>query len=198
MLTKVRNGGDDYVSATAANNKVTVRTNVADLTIGKSGDADSTLTGTANKLVDGSELATKVSNFVNARIKEDINKLAVTDTAVDGKFVTSVSEADGKISVVRGKVAASGVTAVAIASGATNVAVTGETVSAQIKSLAESVAAAAKACNLDSESDALTVTDGTDGTKITFNLSTAGATSDMLSIVSDGLKMSETWDCGTF
>lgn len=190
--------GDTYVSATTADNKVTVHTNVAELTVGKSGDADSTLAGTANKLVDGNELATKVSSFVNARLDEEIKKLDVTDTALTDEFVTSVSETDGKISVVRGKVAASGVTAVAIASGATNVAVTGETVSAQIKSLAESVSAAAKACNLDSESNALTVTDGADGTKITFNLSTSGATSDMLTIVSDGLKMSDTWDCGTF
>ena len=190
--------GDDYVSASAGNNKVTVSTNVAELTVGKSSNDDSTLAGTAKKLVDGNELATKVSSFVNARLGEEINKLNVADTPATDEFVTSVSETNGKISVVRGKVAASGVTAVAIASGATNVAVTGETVSAQIKSLAESVSAAAKACNLDSESNALTVTDGADGTKITFNLSTSGATSDMLTIVSDGLKMSDTWDCGTF
>lgn len=190
--------GDDYVSASASNNEVTVSTNVAELAVGKSGESDSTLTGTAKKLVDGNELATKVSSFVNARLDEEIKKLDFTDTPATDEFVTKVSETDGKISVVRGKVAASGVTAVAIASGATNVAVTGETVSAQIKSLAESVSAAAKACNLDSESDALTVTDGADGTKITFNLSTAGATGDMLSIETDGLKMSDTWDCGTF
>lgn len=193
--------GDDYVSATAADNKVTVSTNVAELTVGKSGDADSTLAGTAKKLVDGNELATKVSSFVNARLNEEIKKLDVTDTALTDEFVTSVSEADGKISVVRGKVAASGVTAVAIDSVAgEKVAVTGTTVAAQIESLAKSVAVAQEACNIDSNNGAIVVTDGIGKdvhTKIEFKLSTAGAT-DMLSIETDGLKMSETWDCGTF
>lgn len=194
--------GDSYVSATAADNKVTISTNVAELTVGKSGDADSTLTGTANKLVDGSELATKVSSFVNARLDEEIKKLDVTDTAVTDEFVTSVSEADGKISVVRGKVAASGVTAVAIeAVAGEKVAVTGTTVAAQIESLAKSVAVAQEACNIDSKNTAIVVTDGTGKdthTTIEFKLSAAGATGDMLSIATDGLKMSDTWDCGTF
>ena len=194
--------GDTYVSATATDNKVTVSANVADITVGKSDGADSTLTGTANKLVDGSELANKVSSFVNARIKEDINKLDVTDTAVDGKFVTSVSETNGKISVTRGNVAASDVTAVVIeAVGGEKVAVTGTTVAAQIESLAKSVAVAQEACNIDSNNGAIVVTDGEgkdSHTKIEFKLSTAGATADMLSIATDGLKMSDTWDCGTF
>ena len=193
--------GDDYVSATAGDNKVTVRTNVADLTVDKSGNADSTLTGTAKKLVDGSELATKVSSFVNARLGEEISKLDVDDAAVTNEFVTSVSETDGKIIVTRGNVAASGVTAVGIAaaSGVT-VAVTGDTVAAQIASLAQSVAIAQEACNIDSKNGAIVVTDGTNKdnhTKIEFKLSAASAT-DMLSIETDGLKMSDTWDCGTF
>ena len=194
--------GDDYVSATASDNKVTVRTNVAGLTVDKSGNADSTLTGTANKLVDGRELAAKVSSFVNDRLDEEIKKLDVNDTAVADEFVTSVSETDGKISVFRGKVAASGVTAVEIDSVAgEKVAVTGTTVAAQIESLAKSVAIAQEACNIDSTNDAIVVTDGEGKdkhTKIEFKLSASGATHDMLSIVSDGLKMSDTWDCGTF
>ena len=193
--------GDNYVSASAADNKVTVHANVANLTVGKSGDADSTLAGTVNTLVDGNDLATKVSSFVDARIDEEIKKLDANDTAVADEFVTSVSEADGKISVVRGKVAASGVTAVAIDSVAgEKVAVTGTTVAAQIESLAKSVAVAQEACNIDSNNGAIVVTDGTGKdvhTKIEFKLSTAAAT-DMLSIETDGLKMSETWDCGTF
>lgn len=194
--------GDNYVSASAADNKVTVHANVANLTVGKSGDADSTLAGTANKLVDGNELATKVSSFVNARLGEEINKLDVTDTAVADEFVTSVSERDGRISVVRGKVAASGVTAVAIeAVAGETVAVAGETVAAQIASLAQSVAVAQEACNIDSNNGAIVVTDGAgkdSHTKIEFKLSASGATGDMLSIETDGLKMSDTWDCGTF
>ena len=193
--------GDDYVSASAADNKVTVHANVANLTVGKSGDADSTLAGTVNTLVDGNDLATKVSSFVNNRIDEEIKKLDVTDTALTDEFVTSVSETDGKIAVARGKVAASGVTAVAIESVAgEKVAVTGTTVAAQIESLAKSVAVAQEACNIDSNNGAIAVTDGTgkgSHTKIEFKLSAAGAT-DMLSIETDGLKMSDTWDCGTF
>ena len=194
--------GDDYVSATSADNKVTVHANVANLTVGKSGNANSTLTGIANKLVDGNELATKVSSFVNNRLDEEIKNLDVNDTAVADEFVTSVSEADGYISVVRGKVAASSVTAVEI-TAVTNekVAVTGTTVAAQIESLAKSVAVAQETCNIDSKNEAIVVTDGAGKDKhttIEFKLSASGATADMLTIVSDGLKMSDTWDCGEF
>ena len=194
--------GDDYISATTSGNKVIVHANVADLTVGKSGESDSTLTGTAKKLVDGNELATNVSSFVNARLGEEINKLNVADAPATDEFVTSVSETNGKIFVTRGNVAASGVTAVAIAaaSGVT-VAVTGDTVAAQIASLAKSVAVAQEACNIDSNNGAIVVTDGTGKdvhTKIEFKLSAAGATGDMLSIENDGLKMSDTWDCGEF
>lgn len=194
--------GDDYVSATTEGNKVTVSTNVSGLTINKSDNVDSTLVGTANTLVDGSELATKVSSFVDTRIKEEIKKLNVDDAAGTDEFVTSVSETDGKISVTRGKVAASSVTAVEIEAVASEkVAVTGTNVAAQIESLAKSVAVAQEACNIDSKNEAIVVTDGAgkeNHTKIEFKLSASGATSDMLTIVSDGLKMSDTWDCGTF
>lgn len=93
--------GDAYVSATAANNKVTVTTNIAGLTVNKSGNANSTLTGTANKLVDGSELATKVSKFVNDRIGEEVATLDATvgsTTVANGKHVAvQVVETDGKL-----------------------------------------------------------------------------------------------------
>ena len=194
--------GDNYVSASASGNTVTVSTNVGELTVGKSGEANSTLTGAEKTLVDGHELATKVSSFVDARLGEEINKLNASGTSVTDEFVTSVSETHGKISVTHGKVAASGVTAVEIAaaSGVT-VAVTGTTVAAQIESLAKSVAVAQEACNIDSTNGAIVVTDGTGKDKhttIEFKLSASGATADMLSIVGDGLKMSDTWDCGTF
>ena len=195
--------GDNYVSAsTTGDNKVTVSTNVSGLTVSKSDNANSTLAGTEKTLVDGHELATKVSSFVNARLDEEIKKLDATDKAVTDEFVTRVSEEDGKISVARGKVAASGVTAVEIAaaSGVT-VAVTGTNVAAQIASLAQSVAVAQEACNIDSNNGVIVVTDGAGKdahTKIEFKLSASGATADMLSIATDGLKMSDTWDCGTF
>ena len=55
----------------------------------------------------------KLENQVDAAktaITTEIQKLDVSDTAVDGKFVTAVSETDGMIEVTRGEVAAKYVT----------------------------------------------------------------------------------------
>ena len=89
--------GDAYVSANVSNNKVTVASNVQPLVVGKTGAADSTITGTENSLVDGKEVADKVASFTNARISEEIAKLDVSDIGEEGKFITKVSEVDGKI-----------------------------------------------------------------------------------------------------
>lgn len=71
--------GDDYVNASASNNAVTVATQIDNMTytqgsVNTSTGAitASTLTGTANKLVDSADTATKVSNFVNSRISEEL------------------------------------------------------------------------------------------------------------------------------
>lgn len=47
------------------------------------------------------ETKTNVINRITADIRNAINKLDKTDTAVEGKYVSSVSEADGVISVTR-------------------------------------------------------------------------------------------------
>ena len=88
--------GDNYITATAANNKVTVRAGVQGLTVTPSAGG-STITGTAHSLVDGAEVANKVAAFTNARISEEIAKLDVSTIGADGKFITKVSEVDGKI-----------------------------------------------------------------------------------------------------
>lgn len=94
--------GDSYVNATASNNKVTVATQIDNLTFTQgSGSTDSTLTGVANKLIDSSDAAGKVSQFVNARVKEEIAKLDTEATSNDGTNVqVKVTEVDGKIAAV--------------------------------------------------------------------------------------------------
>ena len=93
--------GDKYVNATASGNKVTVATQIGNLTFTKGSGSDSTLSGTANKLMDSSDAAQKVSSFVNARIGEEIAKLDSEITSTDGANVeVKVTEVDGKISAV--------------------------------------------------------------------------------------------------
>ena len=96
--------GDAYINASATGNKVNVSANVQSLTINKSADADSTITGVAQSLVDGAEVATKVATFTNARISEEIAKLDATEgeaSVADGKHVAvQVVETDGKITAV--------------------------------------------------------------------------------------------------
>lgn len=96
--------GDAYVSAGATGNKVSVNANVQSLTVNKSGDADSTIAGVAQSLVDGAEVASKVADFTNARISEEIAKLDATEgeaTVASGKHVAvQVVETDGKITAV--------------------------------------------------------------------------------------------------
>ena len=93
--------GDSYVNATASDNKVTVATQIGNLTVTKVSGSDSTLSGTANKLIDSSDTAKKVSSFVNARIGEEIAKLDAEATSTDGQNVqVKVTEVDGKITAV--------------------------------------------------------------------------------------------------
>lgn len=119
--------------------------------------------------VDVLEAAIKEGGSVSTQITNAINKLDKADTAVDGQYVSAVSEADGIITVTRadfpslnevggtGKVITSvsqnkgAVTASAIDLNASNVAATasdgddahvaveGATVAAQIESLAKSI-----------------------------------------------------------
>ena len=96
--------GDEYITATAKGNKVSVKADVQDLTVAKAADADSTIAGVAQSLVDGAEVATKVAAFTNARISEEIAKLDATEgeaSVADGKHVAvQVVETDGKITAV--------------------------------------------------------------------------------------------------
>ena len=124
----VKAQGDAYVAASVDandNKKVVVATNKQDLTAtagtpgvyaadGSQTTAPTagTLSGTANSLADGADIAAKVKTYVDGAIaieaarsdaknKADIAALDVTDAAVSGQFVTAVSETDGKITVSR-------------------------------------------------------------------------------------------------
>ena len=93
--------GDNYITATAEGNKVSVSADVQGLTVTTSAGVDSTITGTAHSLVDGAEVANKVADFTNARISEEIAKLDATvgsTTVASGNHVAvQVVEADGKL-----------------------------------------------------------------------------------------------------
>lgn len=124
----VKAQGDAYVGVSIDandNKKVVVATNKQDLTAtaGTPGvyaadgsqttaPTEGTLSGTANSLADGADIAAKVKTYVDGAIaiesarsdaknKADIAALDVTDAAVSGQFVTAVSETDGKITVSR-------------------------------------------------------------------------------------------------
>lgn len=124
----VKAQGDAYVAASIDandNKKVIVDSNVIALsadagapgTYGTDGSQTTaptaaTLSGTANSLADGADIATKVKTYVDGAIaieaarsdaknKVDIAALDVPDAAVAGQYVSSVSETDGKIAVSR-------------------------------------------------------------------------------------------------
>lgn len=200
--------GDNYVSASASNNEVTIATDVQNLTFTKgSGSTDSTLSGTANSLADGSDIATKVSSFTNARISEEIAKLdgSATATAASGDVytvLTSVTETDGVIAkggeVTLAAVAKTGAAAdVSVAADATsglaagNVQDTLETLTTAVGDGLNSVSSGNGAIGVAAKSNK--------NQAISLVLDTAtGATTDMLAIGSNGLSISNTWDCGTF
>jgi hypothetical protein len=94
--------GDNYLNLATdgtTKTKLNASVNIGTLTVGKEGNADSTLTGTQNTLVDGSELATKVSSYVEARLDEEVEKLdaSVIDADSKGYIDIEVVEANGKL-----------------------------------------------------------------------------------------------------
>ena len=124
--------GDDYITAAidAQNNKkINVSADVQNLTAsaGSAGVYDAngkettspvagSLSGTANSLVDGADVAAKVKTYVDgaitievaradAKVLAAIKALKVNDTAKDGKYVSAVSETDGKVVISRANVA---------------------------------------------------------------------------------------------
>ena len=96
--------GDEYITATASGNTVSVSADVQGLTVTTTSGANSTITGVEKSLVDGKEVADKVAAFTNARISEEIAKLDATvgadAVAADKHVAVQVVETDGKITAV--------------------------------------------------------------------------------------------------
>lgn len=76
------------------------------------GETAASISGVADSLADSSDIATKVATYVegavaaeaaraDAEVDRAIKSLDAADTAASGKFVTAVSETDGKITVSR-------------------------------------------------------------------------------------------------
>ena len=94
-----------------------------------------TLKGLEDKIKDEVTRATGAETGLSKKI----DAMDLTDKAVDGEFITTVSQLDGKVTIARGKVASDKVTAVAVGAGNDTVAIAGETVDAQIKSLGKTL-----------------------------------------------------------
>lgn len=95
--------GDSYVNATVAsdnNKKVVVTANVDDITVSKTDNADTTMSGVGTTLVSGGEVAAKVSKFVNDRIGEEVAKLDATVSSDSANVNISIVETDGKLTSV--------------------------------------------------------------------------------------------------
>ena len=155
--------GDDYVSASVDastdNKHVIVESNVKDLTAsaGTPGTYDTdgsqttaptagTLSGTANSLADGADIATKVKTYVDGAIaieaarsdaknKADIAALDFADAAVAGQVVTEVDETDGVIAPTRANLSGITLAGFAADSTATGAIAATDTVAAALNKL---------------------------------------------------------------
>ena len=72
-------------------------------------------------------------------LDDAIKAMDLNDVAATGKFITAVHQTDGKVTVDRGGVSASMVTATNVEAGAGTVAITGATVEDQIKDLGQTL-----------------------------------------------------------
>lgn len=217
--------GDNYVKASASNNKVTVATQIGNLTFTKGTTTDSTLSGTTNKLIDSSDTAKNVSSFVNARIGEEIAKLDSAITSINGKNVqVKVTEVNGKISgvdITTDSTASKGALDAEIAA---RKAVDGQTGDTYAKNTSANYIAEATSLNdadikLDAalktvdnamltgitQSNAISVSTKANKTQtVSLKLDTTtkptGFTNadNVLSITSNGLYLSSIIDCGTY
>jgi hypothetical protein len=97
--------GDSYIDSSvnpAVDKKhVNVAAQIANLTVAKEGTANTTISGTSGKLIDAADAATKVSQYVDARLTETVETLDASIDSTPGTFVSvGVAEVDGKITNV--------------------------------------------------------------------------------------------------
>lgn len=92
--------GDTFVDASVSltdNKHINIKAQMSELTVGKEEGADSTLSGVATQLVNGSEIATKVASFVNARLSEEVDKLDSSVKSDSTNVNVEVVEENGKL-----------------------------------------------------------------------------------------------------
>lgn len=102
--------GDTYVSATAADNKVTVAAQIGNMTFTPASGSDAAkLEGVANKLVDSAQAAGAIKSYADAVVaKEAADRAAAITTAIEALDVPAVEKGNNvkvKISETDGKVA---------------------------------------------------------------------------------------------
>ena len=86
--------GDSYVSldvSTTDNKQLVAKANIGSFTVAKDGNNDTTITAEADKLADAGAVATNVSNYVEARLDEEIDKLDSVINKKDNAEYVSVS-----------------------------------------------------------------------------------------------------------
>ena len=118
-------------SATAGDGSVTY-------TIGQNDIASAALLGTTSDTKDKATAFGYIAKEVADRTAE-IAALNLTQVGGDGKVITTISQADGKVSATATTLGAENVSASTITDDGTKVAVTGDNVKAQIASLATSI-----------------------------------------------------------
>ena len=185
-LDAVVSATTDYVnySVTETDGKLTAAT--LNVTV----QAVAGASASAKGLAEASDVKTYVDNAINALDK--------ADTAVGHQFVTAVSEKNGVITVSRAQATAADIASTAINDANDTVAIAGTNVKTQIENIGKAIKATYVKNKLSSTSNALSVDVKESGTTIKFNISTDAVTQDMLSVANDGLKIADTWDCGTF
>lgn len=99
----VKASGDTYVSASVAaddNKKVVVSANVNEITVTENSGIDTTMSGVEDTLVSGADVAAKVSQFVNARISEEVAKLDAIVSSDTTNVNITITETDGKLASI--------------------------------------------------------------------------------------------------
>lgn len=119
------------------------------------GVVDGKISGAKTELLGGATKDYNTLGKLEGKIKDEVTRatgaeqaldtaikaMDLTDTAVSGQFITAVHQTDGKVTVERGGVSASMVTATNVEAGAGTVAITGANVAEQIKSLGQTLKA---------------------------------------------------------
>jgi len=86
--------GDSYIDASvdgSNNKKINVSTNIGDLVVTTTAGQPSVMTGEEGKLADASDIAGSVTQFVNARIDEELDALDATANVHDTSSYINVS-----------------------------------------------------------------------------------------------------------